>query len=261
MAYPLCIRLPYLHVELSARPAPDFAKELWPGLPETDSGFKPGYPLAPLLARNFMRDARSLDALALDGALHTAINARPDPGALEELESINNFAAEKELAEVTSAESAVLEHAQRALLQVWAAEESALDVARLEAVCARSEKILRQAFLEANHPVECAGCAPDLALLPRWRVCVANAAFFLPPEAAVFIEGEMREELLELMEFMPARAAEPAYEWPENLVAVRAPLRRVLGSASAPSRGSAGLFERVYARDRLWLAWRNDHVQ
>lgn len=263
MRVPLCVRLPYLHPELSPGSAPEFALDFLPGLREAEDGFKPGFPLAPLLARAFMRDSRALDAKALETMLNAAPRAYASLSLADEREAVANFAAEAEISKTAEAEKILLEQAQKILVWIWAAEETALEISRLEALCADSEQKLRQNFLEINHPVECVGCSPDLALLPQWRVCLLNAAFFLPARAAVFAEGEMSEDLRDRFHFVSASEAAPGYDWPENLVAVRATLGEVLnrGGASLPRGGAAAkLLAAAYETERLWLAWKKNHV-
>ena len=49
-----------------------------------------------------------------------------------------------------------------------------------------------------------ASIALDPSLVPPWRLAAANAAYFLPGDAALAAEGPMRADLLERLDFSPA---------------------------------------------------------
>ena len=103
----------------------------------------------------------------------------------------------------------------------------------------------------APGPDDSAGAALALqpGLVPPWRAALTSAALFVSGEAAFFVEGPMREELLDLLDFRPApvwgQRLGCAPEDAARVVAAEAPLWRALGRPP-PHRP---------AEAPIWITW------
>lgn len=271
-APPLCIRLPFLRgplpPELDATqahvPPCAAAQRLWPGHRpeggEVPAGWhRPcGYPFGMAEAASLLAAFRGLDARDLAGARDAADRARQQQRARElgEMADLAAFAGAGEDASPRAGASArvAAEQAQKLLLWLWLQEERLADLAELASGCARSLSGLALRFgeEEAREP---AATAPEAALplhpglIPPWRVAAASAVLFVSAETVFFVEGPMREELLDSLDFAPAP------EWAERLgcapedadrlVAAEAPLWRVLGRTRPEGPGEL----------RVWITW------
>ena len=146
--------------------------------------------------------------------------------------------------------------AQKLMLGPGLPEDSLAELAARAAGCARGLSRLAWGFGEEGAdaaPQEEAAAEPALALhpglVPPWRPAVASAAVFVSGDTVFFVEGPMREELLDSLDFRPAP------EWGERLgcapedaarvVAAEAPLWRALGRPRP--EGPAEL--------RVWITW------
>lgn len=120
----------------------------------------------------------------------------------DELAALEEFSGDPEIQRIASAQDALLQRAHLALLWAQMQEERLWEIAELEnAVAAGLGNLAmhfdgRQAFADAI-------IMPDVSLAP-WRVCIAAAAFFIPSILPVFVEGPMREELADALEFRPS---------------------------------------------------------
>lgn len=273
------------------------------------------YPLSPAEARACLNALRALDARDLADELARADTAsqRRHARQREEMAELAAFAAQQGAARTQAAadtgsdsgashaegaDSATVPYmaghlaarqAHKTLLWLWLQEERLAELAALARASAAQEQALDASFGEAgpaapgtvSHATPGTGNSPaqtlmpDPALLPPWRVAAANAACLLPPEVVFLVEGVMREELLERLDFVPAP------DWGERLgaapadaariVAAIAPLWRVLGHDRPPTRmtqvaqmgqvtrasdsshpADAG---RAFLCDRVWLSW------
>lgn len=154
------------------------------------------------------------------------------------------------------------EQAQKALLWFWLQEEYLAELAELTLRCAEKAENLTAALGVEEDEDQCrlsapeARMLPDQALVPPWRAAAANAAYFLPDNVALAVEGPMRAALLEMLDFTPAP------HWAEflgcsldvsgealTILEARAPLWRVLGRVRAVDLAP-------WAAERVWLTWR-----
>lgn len=267
-----CIRLPFLRGPLPGEldatvadmPHCPAARRLWPGH-WPDGGEVPGdyycpsgYPFGMAEAASLLRAFAGLDARDLADARDAADRAREERRAreLSEMAELAAFAGDPGEGSTGSGAPGrvAAEQAQKLLLWLWLQEERLAELASLAAGCARGLGRLARGFgEEASAPGEEAAAEPALALhaglVPPWRPAVASAAVFVSGEAVFFVEGPMREELLDRLDFRPAP------EWGERLgcapedaarvVAAEAPLWRALGR-QRPG-GQAEL--------RVWITW------
>ncbi|MDE7371337.1 MAG: hypothetical protein K2N07_06300 [Desulfovibrio sp.] len=279
MTAPLCIRLPLLRGPLpegldqaaAGMPEAPGALRLWPGHRppggEVPAGWHApdGYPFSRAEAAALLAAFAGLTARDLEGARDAADRAQQERRAreLSELADLAAFAesSEAEKGSRPQTEPSVpariaAEQAQKLLLWLWLQEERLAELASLAAGCARGFGRLARGFGEEEAdaaPREDAAAEPALALhpglVPPWRPAVASAAVFVSAEAVFFVEGPMREELLDSLDFHPAP------EWGERLgcapedagrmVAAEAPLWRALGRQRP--EGPAEL--------RVWITW------
>lgn len=270
---PLCIRLPFLRgplppeldASVAAMPRAPGALRLWPGhgAPggEAPAGWHwpSGYPFGMAEAAALLAAFAALDARDLAGERDAADRARQERRARElgEMADLAAFAQSPDEAADRHGDSTAriaAEQAQKLLLWLWLQEGRLAELAELAAGCARGLGHLARGFGEGE------GGEPEPAprdadvplhpgLIPPWRVAVASAAPFLGGETVFFVEGPMRGELLDSLDFHPAPEwAGPlgcAPEDAERLVAAEAPLWRALGRARP--EGPSAL--------RVWLTW------
>ena len=283
----LCLRLPFLRGPLPRGLDPDAASapawpgalRLWPGLPDELCGIdaaspapdrhRPAnYPFSPREAAACLADLRQMDMAALSGlplGVAVADNARnarrlAELAALKELDGRDGVAPSA--AEAARHDRLEREQAQKALLWLWLQEERLAELAELARNYARNANRLSAALgVEEDErprglPFLDASIALDPALIPPWRLAAVNAAYFLPREAALAVEGPMRADLLERLDFSLApHCAELLGCPPERageIVQARAPLWRALGHSRPPGRDADGLL----GVERLWLTWR-----
>lgn len=276
MNAPLCIRLPLLRGPLpegldeaaAHMPPAPAALRLWPGHRppggEVPAGWHlpAGYPFGHAEAACLLAAFAGLDARDLASARDAADRAQQERRAreLDEMADLAAFAHSPEAdgRRNGTAGRVAAEQAQKLLLWLWLQEERLAELAGLAAGCARGLDRLAQGFGEEapGAPVEDAGAEPALplhpGLVPPWRPAVASAVLFLDGETVFFVEGPMREELLEILDFRPAP------EWGERLgcarddaarvLAAEAPLWRVLGRPRPPVPEGP-------AEARIWLTW------
>lgn len=276
----LCIRLPLLRGPLPGPenkdgPAWPGALRLWPGLPECpDTGWHcpEDYPFTPREAAACLSDLRQLSRTALSGlpvGAAAAGNARAARQAAEMalLKNLRGLSPgeEQKAKRAEAARRARLEReqAQKALLWFWLQEEYLAELAELSCRCAEKAKNLTAALgVEEDDaapaaPASATGLPLDQGLVPPWRAAAANAAYFLPADVALAVEGPMRAALLEMLQFTPAP------HWAEflgcsldaagegmTILEARAPLWRVLGRAPCVSESDP------WAAERVWLTWR-----
>ena len=284
----LCLRLPFLRGPLprgldpdsSSAPAWPGALRLWPGLPDDlcavhDAAapacgrHRPSnYPFSEREAAACLADLRQMDVAALSGlplgaaVAGNARNARQQAelAALKDLDRLDG--ATPPAADAARRERLEREQAQKTLLWLWLQEERLAELADLARRYADNAGRLTAALgVEEDErprglPFLGASIALDPSLVPPWRLAAANAAYFLPGDAALAAEGPMRADLLERLDFSPApHYAEllgcPA-EQADEIVEARAPLWRALGHSRPPERDADG----PLAVERVWLTWR-----
>lgn len=267
------------------------------------------YPLSPAEARACLNALRALDARDLADELARADSAaqRRHARQREEMAELAAFAARQGAVRAQAAADAgndsgashadgadvagtpymaghlAARQAHKTLLWLWLQEERLAELAALARASAAQEHALDASFGEAgpaapgtvphaapgtgNSPAQT--LSPDRALLPPWRVAAANAVCLLPPEVVFLVEGVMREELLERLDFAPApdwgERLGAAPEDAARMVAAIAPLWRVLGHDRPPARmtrtarvsggGHPADAGRAFLCDRVWLSW------
>lgn len=281
-----CVRLPFLRgplsvfgVEEADAPAasapqagPAAALLLWPGLlniPQQGLYCPVDYPFSPREAAACLEDMRQMGDAALSG-LPVGATAAGNPRAarrasemalLRELDGTDNKAALK--AEAARKLRIELEQAQKALIWVWLQEERMAELAEMaRTLTQKSSAFTRSLGLDGSEADEAdelsapgayAGAgilgAPislDLGLMPPWKMVTANAMYFLPPDLPILAEGDMVEDLLEELDFVPATEIASA---DASLLCARAPAWRAMGR-SRPT-GAQPLDE-----ERLWLVKR-----
>lgn len=285
-----CLQLPFLRGPLpgsAATVACPAALRLWPGLPAPDADAlvgrycPPNYPFSPAEAAACLEDLRQMDAAALSGlALEASVSANAQAGRLLSelagLDDLSALAGPTAAREAEAARRSLLERqqAQKALLWLWLQEERLAELARLAAGFSKNARALAATLADDGNAGDDDSPAmdfqasaqnflgPDLALdptdpalVPPWRLSVRNAACFLPSDAAILAEGQMRDDLLERLSFSPAPALASllgcAPDDAERILAAKAPLWQALGqrapAANAPSHNLLDM-------PRLWLA-------
>ena len=282
-AAPLCIRLPLLRGPLpegldgsAARmPEAPAALRLWPGH-RPPGGEVPvgwyapsGYPFGMAEAAALLAAFGGLDARDLADARDAADRAQQERRAreLSEMADLAAFAespdakaAQRRNAQAAAVPSPVAaEQAQKLLLWLWLQEERLAELAGLAAGCARGLRRLERGFGEdaADAAPRGEGAPePSLALhpglIPPWRPACAGAAMFVAGDAVFFVEGPMRGELLDRLDFRPAPEWGEVLGCPskdaERLVEARAPLWRALGRTRPPVSGGP-------EETRVWITW------
>ncbi|MDE5878645.1 MAG: hypothetical protein K2G99_01225, partial [Desulfovibrio sp.] len=205
----------------------------------------------------------------LEGARDAADRAQQERRARElgELADLAAFAESPEEDSKSRPESQpsvpdrmAAEQAQKLLLWLWLQEERLAELSELAAGCARDLSALAGHFGEgagtgdgAKAGAENGAPAPELALqpglIPPWRPAAASAALFVSEDTVFFVEGPMREELLDNLDFRPA----PEWGGPLGcapndaalLVAAEAPLWRALGRPRPEGPETV----------RVWITW------
>ena len=268
-------------IATAAAPLWPGALRLWPGLPD-DPGFpaagwyRPGnYPFNEREAVACLADLRRMDEAALSGlplGAAAADNARAARRWAELAGGAGRGGragrdrrdpakrAAVQAADAARRERLEREQAQKTLLWLWLQEERLAELDELARRYATNAGSLTAALgVEEDEgprglPFLGAPIALDPALVPPWRLAAANAAYFLPEDAALAVEGPMREDLLERLEFRPAPQRADMLGCPAErageIVEARAPLWRALGH-SRPARPDGPL-----VAERLWLTWR-----
>lgn len=267
-----CVRLPFLRGPLSvsgpedadaaavsaAHPGAEAALLLWPGLPQAplESVYcPPNYPFSQRQAAACLEDLRLMGDAALSG-LPVGATAAANPRAarrasemalLRELGGADNEAALK--AEAARKLRIELEQAQKALLWTWLQEERMAELAELARAFAQKSGTFTRSLGVADEDADALGAsndyagagilgAPvslDLGLMPPWRLVVANAMYFLPPDMPILAEGPMAEDLQETLDFAHAASAQAPADVAHAslaqaaLLCARAPAWRAMG--------------------------------
>ena len=283
-----CVRLPFLRGPLSvsgpedadaaavpaAQPGAAAALLLWPGLPQApqEGAYCPAdYPFSQRQAAACLEDLRQMGDAALSG-LPVGATAAANPRAarrasemalLRGLDGADTEAALK--AEAARKLRIELEQAQKALLWAWLQEERMGELADMARVLAQKSGMFTRSLgvedEEADALAASGGFAGtgilgapvslDLGLMPPWRLVVANAMYFLPPDMPILAEGPMAEDLLETLDFAPAS--------PEHapLAQAPAPAQAALLCARVPAWRAMGKSRPTGAQpldvERQWL--------
>ena len=141
-------------------------------------------------------------------------------------------------------------HAHKILLWLWHMEDQWAEVAIMAARCRAAERRLGYNFSELDHSPLPEAIPAEMEKSPdMWRTRLSQAALFIPAHLPVFMEGSMREELLERF----SSAAMP--QWGEAVAGFTASVGEVLNQPPAVL-GDMEDINDIYNEKRLWLALR-----
>ena len=271
---------PNLAPATGAESAPQWsgALRLWPGLPDAPANYfcPDKYPFSPREAQACLGDLQQMGDAALSGlpvgAAAAAGNSRAarrasEMALIKGLDSSDGNPAAALAAEAARKEQLALSQAQKALLWAWLQEGTFAELAELTTRFAHDAGGLTAALgvdpdedLDGFTPDALTGdlvrlgspIALDTSLVPPWRLVTANALYFVPADAPLVVEGPMRDDLLDLLDFAPAQRWQGLLEnAPANAVAVeaRAPGWQVLGHTRPTGQPPLDA-------ERVWVTWR-----
>ncbi|NCB21988.1 MAG: hypothetical protein EOM56_03995 [Deltaproteobacteria bacterium] len=271
---------PNLAPATGAESAPQWsgALRLWPGLPDAPANYfcPDKYPFSPREAQACLGDLQQMGDAALSGlpvgAAAAAGNSRAarrasEMALIKGLDSSDGNPAAALAAEAARKEQLALSQAQKALLWAWLQEGTFAELAELTTRFAHDAGGLTAALgvdpdedLDGFTPDALTGdlvrlgspIALDTSLVPPWRLVTANALYFVPADAPLVVEGPMRNDLLDLLDFAPAQRWQGLLEnAPANAVAVeaRAPGWQVLGHTRPTGQPPLDA-------ERVWVTWR-----
>ena len=271
---------PDLSPATGAESAPQWsgALRLWPGLPDAPANYfcPDKYPFSPREAQACLGDLQQMGDAALSGlpvgAAAAAGNSRAarrasEMALIKGLDSSDGNTAAALAAEAARKEQLALSQAQKALLWAWLQEGTFAELAELTTRFAHDAGGLTAALgvdpdedLDGFTPDALTGdlvrlgspIALDTSLVPPWRLVTANALYFVPADAPLVVEGPMRDDLLDMLDFAPAKHWQGLLEdAPANAVAVeaRAPGWQVLGHTRPTGQPPLDA-------ERVWVTWR-----
>ena len=271
---------PNLAPATGAESAPQWsgALRLWPGLPDAPANYfcPDKYPFSPREAQACLGDLQQMGDAALSGlpvgAAAAAGNSRAarrasEMALIKGLDSSDGDPAAALAAEAARKEQLALSQAQKALLWAWLQEGTFAELAELTTRFAHNAGGLTAALgvdpdedLDGFTPDALTGdlvrlgspIALDTSLVPPWRLVTANALYFVPADVPLIVEGPMRDDLLDMLDFAPAQRWQGLLEdAPANAVAVeaRAPGWQVLGHTRPTGQPPLDA-------ERVWVTWR-----
>ena len=277
---------PDLSPATGAESAPQWsgALRLWPGLPDAPANYfcPDKYPFSPREAQACLGDLQQMGDAALSGlpvgAAAAAGNSRAarrasEMALIKGLDSSDGNTAAALAAEAARKEQLALSQAQKALLWAWLQEGTFAELAELTTRFAHDAGGLTAALgvdpdedLDGFTPDALTGdlvrlgspIALDTSLVPPWRLVMANALYFVPPHAPIIIEGAMREDVLDMLDFAPAPEHQGLLGAPESApaggplpmaVEVRAPGWKLLGHTRPTGQPPLDA-------ERVWITWR-----
>ena len=271
---------PNLAPATGAESAPQWsgALRLWPGLPDAPANYfcPDKYPFSPREAKACLGDLQQMGDAALSGlpvgAAAAAGNSRAarrasEMALIKGLDSSDGDPAAALAAEAARKEQLALSQAQKALLWAWLQEGTFAELAELTTRFAHDAGGLTAALgvdpdedLDGFTPDALTGdmvrlgspIALDTSLVPPWRLVTANALYFVPADVPLIVEGPMRDDLLDMLDFAPAQRWQGLLEdAPANAVAVeaRAPGWQVLGHTRPTGQPPLDA-------ERVWVTWR-----
>ena len=271
---------PNLAPATGAESAPQWsgALRLWPGLPDAPANYfcPDKYPFSPREAKACLGDLQQMGDAALSGlpvgAAAAAGNSRAarrasEMALIKGLDSSGGDTAAALAAEAARKEQLALSQAQKALLWAWLQEGTFAELAELTTRFAHDAGGLTAALgvdpdedLDGFTPDALTGdlvrlgspIALDTSLVPPWRLVTANALYFVPADVPLIVEGPMRDDLLDMLDFAPAQRWQGLLEdAPANAVAVeaRAPGWQVLGHTRPTGQPPLDA-------ERVWVTWR-----
>lgn len=271
---------PNLAPATGAESAPQWsgALRLWPGLPDAPANYfcPDKYPFSPREAQACLGDLQQMGDAALSGlpvgAAAAAGNSRAarrasEMALIKGLDSSDGNPAAALAAEAARKEQLALSQAQKALLWAWLQEGTFAELAELTTRFAHDAGGLTAALgvdpdedLDGFTPDALTGdlvrlgspIALDTSLVPPWRLVTANALYFVPADAPLIVEGPMRDDLLDMLDFAPAQRWQGLLEdAPANAVAVEAcaPGWQVLGHTRPTGQPPLDA-------ERVWVTWR-----
>ena len=271
---------PNLAPATGAESAPQWsgALRLWPGLPDAPANYfcPDKYPFSPREAQACLGDLQQMGDAALSGlpvgAAAAAGNSRAarrasEMALIKGLDTSDGDPAAALAAEAARKEQLALSQAQKALLWAWLQEGTFAELAELTTRFAHDAGGLTAALgvdpdedLDGFTPDALTGdlvrlgspIALDTSLVPPWRLVTANALYFVPADVPLIVEGPMRDDLLDMLDFAPAQRWQGLLEdAPANAVAVeaRAPGWQVLGHTRPTGQPPLDA-------ERVWVTWR-----
>ena len=271
---------PDLSPATGAESAPQWsgALRLWPGLPDAPANYfcPDKYPFSPREAQACLGDLQQMGDAALSGlpvgAAAAAGNSRAarrasEMALIKGLDSSDGNTAAALAAEAARKEQLALSQAQKALLWAWLQEGTFAELAELTTRFAHDAGGLTAALgvdpdedLDGFTPDALTGdlvrlgspIALDTSLVPPWRLVTANALYFVPADSPLIVEGPMRDDLLDMLDFASAQHWQGLLEdAPASAVAVeaRAPGWQVLGHTRPTGQPPLDA-------ERVWVTWR-----
>ena len=271
---------PNLAPATGAESAPQWSGALrfWSGLPDAPANYfcPDKYPFSPREAQACLGDLQQMGDAALSGlpvgAAAAAGNSRAarrasEMALIKGLDSSDGDPAAALAAEAARKEQLALSQAQKALLWAWLQEGTFAELAELTTRFAHDAGGLTAALgvdpdedLDGFTPDALTGdlvrlgspIALDTSLVPPWRLVTANALYFVPADVPLIVEGPMRDDLLDMLDFAPAQRWQGLLEdAPANAVAVeaRAPGWQVLGHTRPTGQPPLDA-------ERVWVTWR-----
>lgn len=211
--------------------------------PESDSGWRPEYPLDTRSAQSFLNSLRELATSDMENFIHQ-LAAHPEDPMLHELAELASFSGkEPSCTPLKVARS----QAQKILLWQWHLEEMQLEIEELTNLCLLNEARLHNNFREAmeklpDKPAEQSGFTESSV---GWSTTLQNAVFFLPPAIPVLACGSMAAEIRERVQFFPEK---------DHMLVAQAPLYQILGRSA---KWHAGFRDEeiaaIFEMERIWI--------
>lgn len=213
-------------------------------------GYCPEYELSEAEATRFLRNLQTLENSDLDAMLHSLL-ARGNTSDFEEIACRSNFINDCGDEELQIWKN-IKKNCQYVLLWCWHAEQTALEIARLENVCKVAQTKLQSAFMEAPLSKQSITIQGIEDHFPKWKTVCQNAVIFLPESAYIVMNGSMLEDIRERCELMPLdRLGYEENDIPANMLGIKAPLWKITGHSS-PASGNK-YFEAARNMERLWI--------
>lgn len=202
----LCVRMPFLspcmaNADLQADILffnPGLSTEKLPQL-DGPGYFTPAMPISETYADKLLEEMLEN---APENMLH-GINAHMLANSMRqrnELAAIADFAGQCNEKEKASIKNNILEYAQKILIWAWAQEKLQRDLLELQRQIGMQEINLKL-LLNPDAKTEVPEAAEAMPQLRDWRMVLRNCCYFLPSGHAIFAEGEMACDLLEILSF------------------------------------------------------------
>lgn len=239
----MLIRMPFM---IGGKSCPDYSiPSLWPGLPDKPDGYwEPAdYPFDPQTAQRILGDFSNLGLADLESMRLrlTVQTLRDELSYQDEMSALAGFCGQQ----IHDAFQRAREQAHKALIWRWHMEEQINEIARLEALCMKAERLLPAPFMESSMQIP-APTEPAPLAAP-WQSVVASAAWFLTPDQEIFAEGAMFEDMREYLDFTPS--GQPGSG--QIMISCMAPLWQALGM-SQPVHNADARINHIFNVVRVW---------